>query len=258
MTELGELKPLLNALALPPAGPLLLALLGLLWMRRHKATGAFVAGGALVLAWFVSCNAVAVWLAGNLLPQVPALSVATLKASPVQAIVVLGGGVLPLAPEYGQAQPAQHTLTRLRYGIWLARQTGLPLGFAGGVGWGATGTQAPPEGQVARRVAQDEFGVALRWVDDQSRDTAEGARMLGNVLRRDGVTHVALVTDAWHMPRSVQAFERAGLKVLPAPTGYGLPSSRALLEWLPSPWGLSLSRQVLREWLGLQVARLAR
>ena len=92
-------------------------------------------------------------------------------------------------------------------------------------------------------------------MDDQSRDTAENAANLHALLARDGVQRIALVTQAWHMPRALQAFERAGFTVTPAPTGFGLPQQRSLLEWLPTARGLQSSREVLREWLGLLVAQ---
>jgi uncharacterized SAM-binding protein YcdF (DUF218 family) len=69
------------------------------------------------------------------------------------------------------------------------------------------------------------------------------------------VQRIALVTDAWHMPRAIAAFERAGLTVTPAPTGFILPVERDLLEWLPSANGLLASREVLREWLALAAGR---
>jgi hypothetical protein len=51
------------------------------------------------------------------------------------AIVVLGGGMEALAPEYGVSSLRATSLERLRYGIWLGRETGLPVAFSGGVGW---------------------------------------------------------------------------------------------------------------------------
>lgn len=257
--ELGEFKPLLTALVLPPAAPLLLALGGLWLARRKKALGSVICVGALGGLWLLGCNAVAVWLALNILPQVPALPPATaateLQARQVQAVVVLGGGVQAFAPEFGAAQPTADTATRLRYGVWLARQSQLPLAFAGGVGWANSGTATPSEGAVARATLARDYGFALRWVDDQSRDTAENASRLHAVLAAEGVQRIALVTHAWHMPRAQMAFERAGFTVVPAPTGFTLPQQRSLLEWLPTGHGLQSSREVLREWLGIRVAK---
>lgn len=246
----GELKPLLAALLLPPAGPLLLALLGLLLMGRRWLGGAVISMLGIAVLWFLSCNAVALGLAQSLLPQPKALSVQALSASNVQAIVVLGGGVLARAPEYGKAQPNAATLERLRYGAWLARETKKPLGFAGGVGWAAVGTDTPPEADVARAVLHDDYGLDLRWADDRSRDTAENATRMAVAMRADRIQRIALVTHATHMPRAQAAYEKAGFQVTPAPMGFPSARDRELLEWLPSLHGLDVSRQVLREWLG--------
>jgi uncharacterized SAM-binding protein YcdF (DUF218 family) len=250
----GELRPLLTALALPPILPLLLVLLGLLLAAvRRRGAGLAIAFLGTAGLWLLSCHAVAMLLADLLLPYVPPAQPAQLAR--VQAIVVLGGGVLPEAPEYGAAQPSPPTLRRLRYGAWLAKRTGKPLAFAGGVGWNAAGTSFAPEADVAGRIWREEFAVAPRWLDGRSRDTGENAREMYRLLAADQVTRVALVTDAWHMPRSVLEFQRAGFTVVPAPTGFPTEQTRPLLSWMPSPEGLWLSRQVLRELLGLAVAR---
>lgn len=255
MMSLGELKPILATLVLPPAAPLLLALLGLLLAIRKKTPGLLLAFAGLALLWFLSCHAVAVWLAQTLVPQYTPVTAAALKSGGVQAIVVLGGGVHPVAPEYGEAQSSAAAAMRLRYGAWLARQTGLPVAFAGGMGWGAADAQVLSEGEVARRMAERDYGLKLRWIDDRSRDTAENASLLRPLLQKDGVQRIALVTHAWHMPRSVLAFERAGFTVTAAPMGFMLPSRNGVLEWLPSGDGLDASRLVLKEWLALRIAR---
>jgi uncharacterized SAM-binding protein YcdF (DUF218 family) len=236
------LKPLLSALLLPPLAPLLLALIGWLLAVKKKRGGLALVLFALALLGLLSCHGTAVWLSRSILPQFAPLAIDQLKTGQVQAIVVLGGGVLPLAPEYGQAQPRAETAARLRYGVWLARQSGLPVAFSGGLGWAAHASQTESEAVVARRAAQQ--------------DTADNARFLAPLLMRDGVQRIALVTHAWHMPRSVAAFEKAGLVVVAAPMGFVLPDENQLLEWLPSAHGLLASRQVLREWLGIVVARV--
>lgn len=249
---IGELKPILTALVLPPALPLLLALLGLLLAaRRWMRAGLTLATASVLALWFLSCNAVGVLLAAALLPQYEPIRPTELDR--VQAIVVLGGGVLPQAPEYGVAQPSPFTLARLRYGALLARRTGKPLAFAGGVGWSSAGTEAPPESETALRTLQ-ELGVALRWNGARSRDTAENASELATLLVNQGVRRIALVTDTSHMPRAVLEFRRSGFDVVPAPTGFPVAQTRPLIEWLPSAEGLSLSRRVLREAIALRVA----
>ena len=261
----GELKPLLTTLALPPALPLLLIFAGVWLGIRHGSARRY--GWALVLAgagalWWLSCHGTAVWLAQRIIPQVAALEparVAGLGAAGVQAVVVLGGGALPSAAEYGRAQPSAATAARLRYGFFLARGSGLPLAFAGGVGWAAAGSNTATEASTAQDMAQA-HGLALRWVDADSRDTAENAAQLKALMqspdgsRAPGTVSIALVTHAWHMPRSQRLFEQAGFTVLPAPLGFVVPQERPLLQWLPSAHGLSASRQVLREWLALRLS----
>lgn len=250
---MGEFKPILTALILPPTSLLLWVLLGWHW-RRQRVGSVLLLSGVLAL-WVLSCHGSAVWLARHALPQHPTFSAADLRAQGAQAIVVLGGGLEPMAFGQDKPMPNSASLMRLHHASTLARETGLPLAFAGGVGWANVGTTAPTEAQAAQ-VALAQWGVRLRWVDDRSRDTQENARATAALLQADGIRRIALVTHATHMPRSVLHFEAAGFDVLPAPMGAVLPRSRAVLEWLPSARGLWASQEVLREWLGLQVARL--
>lgn len=245
--ELAEFKPILATLVLPPAGPLLLALLGVALARRWHRSGLALATAGLALAWVLSLNAVGVFLSRTLVDLPPPISPEALAR--VQAIVILGGGVEPHAPEYGEPQPSPHTLARLRYGALLARRSGKPLAFSGGVGWSATGMTSP-EGPAARRFLETDHGLRLRWLDDRSRDTRENARETAALLKKDGVVRIALVSDAWHLQRAAGHFRAAGLQVTPAPTRFPFPVDRALLEWLPSSQGLATSRLVLKEWLG--------
>lgn len=255
----GDFKALFSPLVLPPAGPLLLVAAGLiaggLWPRARRLALGLAAAGVAVL-WLLSCHAVAIRLASGLLTLPEPATPEAMKAAGVQAVVVLGGGVLAEAPEYGAPQPANATLARLRYGIRLARAQNLPLAFAGGVGWAGRGTAS--EAQAVALSAREDFGFTPRWLDDQSRDTRENAQKLAAQMHPQGVRRIALVSDAWHLPRAALEFQRAGFEVLAAPTRLPLPVARPALEWLPSTEGLTLSRQVLREWLGLGVARLSR
>ena len=255
MVELSALKPVLTSLVIPPAGLLLAAFLGVVLAWKKYRAGLALAAVSLMLLWLLCCDGVAVWLARTALPQYAPLKVTELKAHKVQAIVVLGGGLQLDAPEYGEPQPSERTAARLRYGIELSRKTGLPLAFTGGTGWGADPDITATEASVAARVAQQDYGVKLRWAEDQSRDTAGNARLLAPLLKQDGVQRIALVTDAWHLPRAVAAFERNGMTVSPAPTGFVVPEGKRLYQWLPSARGLQASRSVLRECLARFVGR---
>ena len=248
MSFIGPLKPLLTTLLLPPAGPLLLVFLGLL-LDKYKRRWAWglVFTGTLVL-WLACCNFFAYGLSQVLLKTYPAVTASELKNS--QAIVVLGGGVDLYAPEYGETILGGTAHERLLYGAHLARQSQLPLIYSGGIGWGAPSEQNATEAAVAARALQRELGMRFEWVDDQSRDTRENAQRSFEQLSKQGITRILLVTNDWHMQRSVRNFAQAGFVVQPAPMGYIQPPLNWQQKFLPSEGGLDNSRKVLREFLG--------
>lgn len=252
-------KPALTALLLPPVPLLFIVLLGA-WMaarRRWLGTTALVFGVALI--WLSHCAASGHWLSRGLLDPPAALSpqrIETLRADALArkttAIVVLGGGNEPLAPEYGASNLSHASTERLRYGVWLARATGLPLAFSGGIAWGQSGSAT--EAQAAERIARAEFGLPLRWTESESRDTRENATRSVALLRRDGVRHIVLVTHDWHMPRALRDFRRSapeGFTVEAAPMALAHTAQLPHLHWLPSGEGMLHVRRVVREALGL-------
>jgi uncharacterized SAM-binding protein YcdF (DUF218 family) len=204
----------------------------------------------LALLWLLSCQAVAIGLSLHLLPQVSPVTAVTLKEQQVQAIVVLGGGVENHAAEYEGAVLAPDAMSRLLYGVYLSRTTQLPMAYSGGKGWGGPADQ-PAEAAVAALALTRLGATPMRWQEDQSRDTRENAVFTAALLKADGITHIALVTHAWHMPRSVHQFEKAGFHVTPAPMGYIRSDETLLLQWLPSGTGLRNSARIIKEWLGL-------
>ncbi|MEP7056441.1 MAG: YdcF family protein [Caldimonas sp.] len=251
-------KPVLTALLLPPVPLLALVLIGarLLWSRR--AAGWLVLGAGVVALWLGSTPAVAQFAAETLLHPPAALTARRIddlrleaQAKRSLAIVVLGGGVEALAPEYGISSLQYGSLERLRYGVWLGRQTGAPLAFSGGVGHAQPDSM--PEAQVAAKIAAQEFGRPLRWIEDQSRDTRENAARTIALLRPAGIGHIVLVTHGWHMPRAMRAFGAAAgsaMRIEAAPMGLATGTETPVLMWLPSAGGFTQMRSVLREWLG--------
>ena len=146
---LGPLKPVLAALVLPPVPFIALALLGAGVTCARPRTGRWLVVAACVGLWLACCTAAARWVERHWLDEPAALDAgqrAQLRAraaagEPI-AIVVLGGGMSDVAPEYGEANLSGASLARLRYGVWLGRATGLPVAARGGFGWVSSGTAA--------------------------------------------------------------------------------------------------------------------
>jgi uncharacterized SAM-binding protein YcdF (DUF218 family) len=71
------------------------------------------------------------------------------------------------------------------------------------------------------------------------------------ILKQFGVTHIALVSQAWHLPRAITHFGNAGLKILPAPIGFNAKLEIWLEQFLPQAGGMSASSRAIQEWLGV-------
>lgn len=249
-------KPVLTALLLPPVPLLLMVLVGARLILPRRGLGWFVTVVGVLLLWLSACTGSARLLSQFALHPPAALTAQRIEelnahANPTTAIVVLGGGLEPYAPEYGVGSLQRLSLERLRYGIWLSRATGLPLAFSGGVGWAQP--DALPEARIAAQIAANEFGRPLKWVEDRSRDTRENAQRSVALLRQAGITHIVLVTHGWHMPRALHAFERAAgaaMTIEPAPMGLAHGTELPALEWIPTSKGTTEVRQILRELLG--------
>ena len=242
------LKKILTALALPPAGPLLLAALGLLLLRRRPRLGQALAWSGLLLLWLLSTPALTKSLFA-LIEDVAPLD--SLRAKGAQAIVVLGGGSYLAAPEYGGDTVSRWSLERIRYAARLHRETGLPVLVSGGAPLGGV-----PEARSMQATLEQDFGVKVRWVEDASADTRENARLSAALLRAAGVKRVLLVTHAWHLRRAQGEFAAAGVQAVPAPTAYESRAPLTALDWLPGPGGLWAGRIVLHELLGRFVERI--
>ncbi len=248
-------KPVISALFLPPMPFIVLILVGARLMFRRR-----------LLAWLVLLLGVAgVWLgttvaAGHLLTQglltpPPALvesEINELKRAPKTTIVVLGAGRRLLAPEYGVSALLPRSIERLRYGLWLARETSLPVGFSGGIGHGAPA--GPTEAEIAARTAEREFGRKLTWTETDSRDTRENAIKTVALMQQVGIEQIVVVTHGYHMRRSIENFQRAvagtKMRIVAAPMGMPAPGKLRAVDWLPSVAGFERSQFAVHEWLG--------
>lgn len=137
-----------------------------------------------------------------------------LKDTTAQAIVVLGGGRLRRAYEYGGDTVNNFSLDRVRYAAYLRKSSKLPLYVTGG----KSDPQDIPEAELMKQVLEDEYKVPVAGMEIRSQSTWENAFFMKKLLQEKGIKKIILVTHAAHMPRSVFAFNAAGLEVVPAPT----------------------------------------
>jgi uncharacterized SAM-binding protein YcdF (DUF218 family) len=106
-----------------------------------------------------------------------------------------------------------------------------------------------PEGGAIREVLLAAGVPPERVVlDSTSRNTREHAENVSKLLRAAGVTRYALVTSGVHMRRAVRAFDRSGLKAIPAAAPIELPGRH---QWWPSTMALDRSREAWHEVFGL-------
>ncbi len=245
---LGVLKPLLTLLFLPPVGPMLLLLLACLLAKKYQRWAWRMVVVSCLSLWLLGSQASAYGLSRLLLKTYEPVNAAALEKA--QAIVVLSGGIDLHAPEYGEAVLNNHSHARLRYGAHLKRITHLPMMFAGGKGWAAGPLQSQSEAEVAAQTALRELNMSIDWLDSESKDTRQNAEYAYQILAPEGKKRILLVTNDWHMQRSVRNFEAAGFTVIPAPMGYLQTPNNPLFDYLPSAGGMVSTQFILKEWIG--------
>ena len=236
------MKQLLETFGLPPICFLYVLIIGLLIPRRYRF-------GHRVL--------VVIGVAGLTILSLPAVSGSLINALernlPVtppsdampRAIVILGGDVMRTdRPPF--AIPGLLTLERLRAGAALRRQTGLPILVTGGT---VQRDRLPVATLMADSLRED-FQVPVEWVEAKSADTWQNAELSAEILKRQGITSVYVVTQAWHMPRAVLAFRHAGFTVTAVPTSVSPPLDLIMADFTPHASSWALSFFALHEWIG--------
>jgi uncharacterized SAM-binding protein YcdF (DUF218 family) len=233
-----QLKTVLKELILPPNGPLLLALLGLLLLKRRPALARTCLIAGIGSLWLLSTPIVSDAIT-RLVERYPPLDLQ--QAVGAQAIVILGGGgQRGLAPEYAGPAADPLLLERLSYGAYLARKTGLPVLVTGFM----------IEAHAMHDTLQRNFGIETRWTDDRAYDTFQNARNSALLLKASGVHRILLVTRATHMRRSAQEFRDTGLEVVPAPVGILADREGGIHRYMPNPDALLRSHAAIYEMLG--------
>ncbi len=170
-------------------------------------------------------------------------------------IIVLGGGVDPRISVSRQQATLNAAGERLLAGVQLYRRyPSSTFIYSGGAGNGNSESQSEA-GQVKRYIFPA-FGIPLdnAIFEHQSRSTYENAWFTKKLLdNRSGQTWL-LVTSAYHMPRAMGVFRKAGFRVSAWPTDYRMRNESDRFKPFSRMFnGLRRSDTAVREWLALGI-----
>ena len=237
-------------LILPPGNLIVITLMALLfWLLKRPRW----ASTLMLLGWLqillLSTPATSAWLLRDLQNRYP-VQAELWKTPPIpEAIVVLGAGRNEFAPEYGGETSSNTGLERLRYAALLHRETRLPLLISGG----SPQPGKLSEAEMMRSILENEFKVPVRWVETNSHTTLQNAELTDQILARAEIKSAWLVTQSWHMPRSLLAFQQRQVHYIPAACSFGgsIAWHYGLTNWTPQASALERSTHALHEYIGL-------
>lgn len=175
-----------------------------------------------------------------------------LPSATADAIVVLSASVFPADPSQPEDMPGHGTYLRCARAAWLYHHwKPLPIVVSGGpLRTSGPITLAAPA--MARTLEEAGIPSSLIWIEDRSHTTYENALYTAALLRPRGIRRIALVTEGYHLLRSVKCFEHQGLAVVPVACSYRtLRFHAALRQFLPTPQEMVYNEETLHEWIGL-------
>jgi uncharacterized SAM-binding protein YcdF (DUF218 family) len=208
------LMPLPLCLAAVVAGLVLLQL-----RRRVRLGRALVITGLAVLI-LLSNKFVSQWLIRPLETRYPALPEFVAGQPPpaplaaCRYVVVLGGGNGHSPGFAANNLLSSSSLARIIEAVRILRVLPDAQLIVSGPGNGRDATHAVVLGRTA-----EAFGISpdrILYID-QANDTEDESRAVARLVHGEPL---AVVTSAWHMPRSVALFHAVGLNPLPCPTDY--------------------------------------
>lgn len=245
--DTASLLFVIKTFILPPGINILVFILGYLLLKKHLFLGKLLIVCSILSLYLLSTTYISHELARVVETEKPLPTILSADTDR-QAIVLLGGGRYVSMPEYGQPLPYANVLERIRYAVRIQRQTDLPILVTGG----SVFLKTEPEATIINRVLAEDFQLSAKWLETESKNTAENARYSYEILNKENIHKIYLVTHASHMKRAASIFKTAGFDVTPAPTIFysaGM-NSPIFTKLLPESDSLLLSRNMLHEMLG--------
>jgi len=241
------LNPVGFALALLACG----LIFTFIW-RKERLSAVFFVGGFTILFAFslpITAHFLMRGLEGRYEPR--------LEYGSASAVVLLGGftrGKVPPRLYVETNMNANRAFGAMR--VWRRGLVSKMVLTGGQLEWATD--QVVSEAQTMFDLLSEHFGVDSADVifESMSQNTMDNAKYTREALTAVGLgLDVILVTSAYHMPRSVAVFKKAGFSVTPAPIGYFSDKkfSRKPIMWLPGATPLFESSIALREYLGMVV-----
>lgn len=246
---------LLAFLVQPLAWVAMLLLISAVFVRRHPALARHSAFLALALLVVIGWEPLPDLLLRQLEAQYPPVAAAT-ALDEYAGVIVLGGALESahtwVVPGQSSLNDAAERMTQVL--PLLQRHAHLRVLFTGGDGELFAGELS--ESERARRFFEQQLVTPERIrYEAASRTTYENAVMSYQIADVDTQRRWLLLTSAWHMPRAMSAFRRAGWQVTAYPVDYR--------GGVRTPWthysmdqGAKKWRIFLRETLGLLLYRL--
>jgi uncharacterized SAM-binding protein YcdF (DUF218 family) len=167
-------------------------------------------------------------------------------------VIVLGGAIDDLASRARGQTVFNESGSRITEAVRLAkRYPEARIVYTGGSAsiTPSVSTEAP----VAKRLMTD-LGISpdRMTIEEKSRNTEENARFTAAILDPEPAQRWLLVTSAWHMPRAMGVFAKAGFPVVAYPVGfYTLGEGRGLRLELDPARNLRVFELAAHEWIGL-------
>ncbi|MGD9615301.1 MAG: YdcF family protein [Alphaproteobacteria bacterium] len=226
----------------PPTVLITICVVGALIALKWRLTGLAIVLAASLTLFAVATPAVSSWLLRRAEAGVPR----QVDFDGAQAIVVLGGEVRRGDGSDIPDRLGAWSYERLSLATDAYRRLHLPVAVTGGRPSG----QRISEGALMQAALESKFGIPVAWSEDQSRNTWENAVFTGQLLRKEGIDKVVVVTHRWHLPRALRSFERAGMRAVPWPAPETAPRGARLRDYLPTMSALQDSFHGLHEIIG--------
>jgi uncharacterized SAM-binding protein YcdF (DUF218 family) len=139
---------------------------------------------------------------------------------PVAGIILLGGSVEASDSNERGALISNEASERVLYTIELAHRypnARILISGGGGTVFANGVAEAPIIADYLKRVGVDPTRIII---EDRSRTTAENGQFSREVAKPQEGERWLLVTSAWHMPRAMAVFEKAGFHVTAHPVDF--------------------------------------